>query len=388
MADLDTEVSALDPRDRGAFKADRWRRSGTFKKIERGRAALEVGQLTVKDGRIEVFARAWWNGRQIGFGRDGTVDLERFVFGNPPVLVADPSGEVRRVYEADPEEDLPAREFRYRVSPRQALIQRVIAAIRVKKLKHGPGAIIKDKVGNTTLVESPETGDTEPYDGRVIRSTSNETWATIVAGNGTTHSTSIANSNTVRVVADVAPNTDRYTTNTRSMYGFDTSSIGSDDIDSAVFSWRPTFRNANLGTPNLTLVSCSPSASLANSDYQNAFGSTEWATGIGLSALTLNSHNDWTLNASGEAGINKSGNTYLGLVFDWDLSLGGAAPTWVSGAQSRAIGDYVDKTGTADDPYITIEHSAAAGGLVSPLAGHGGLAGPGGLAGRHGGLAG
>ncbi len=47
------------------------------------------------DGGVQVFARAWdANDRQIGFGKDGTVDIERFRIFNPPILVSDPKGDI------------------------------------------------------------------------------------------------------------------------------------------------------------------------------------------------------------------------------------------------------------------------------------------------------
>lgn len=45
----------------------------------------------IKDG-ISIFAQAWRNGEQIGFGKDGSIDIERFRIFNPPILVRDPNG--------------------------------------------------------------------------------------------------------------------------------------------------------------------------------------------------------------------------------------------------------------------------------------------------------
>src|SRR3990167_5565775 len=45
---------------------------------------------------IELFARAWRGTQQLGFGQDGSVEIERFRIFNPPVLVDDPNGTIIR----------------------------------------------------------------------------------------------------------------------------------------------------------------------------------------------------------------------------------------------------------------------------------------------------
>src|SRR3990167_9425751 len=60
---------------------------------------IEITDIRAIDGGCEVLARAWdKNGNQYGFSNDGSVDLERFVFINPPIMVDDPLGDVIREY--------------------------------------------------------------------------------------------------------------------------------------------------------------------------------------------------------------------------------------------------------------------------------------------------
>jgi hypothetical protein len=72
---------------------------GALPKTKRADYAIEiVSTEPIKDG-VQVLARAWdKNGRQIGFGRDGTVDIERFIIMNPPILVDDPNGDITKTY--------------------------------------------------------------------------------------------------------------------------------------------------------------------------------------------------------------------------------------------------------------------------------------------------
>ena len=53
---------------------------------------IEIVKTNLIEGGIEVFARAWRDGNQIGFGADGSVDVERFKVFNPPILVLDEQG--------------------------------------------------------------------------------------------------------------------------------------------------------------------------------------------------------------------------------------------------------------------------------------------------------
>ena len=57
---------------------------------------VEIQSVNKIEGGIEVFARAWKGAQQVGFGNDGTVEIERFRIFNPPVLVPDQNGAIVR----------------------------------------------------------------------------------------------------------------------------------------------------------------------------------------------------------------------------------------------------------------------------------------------------
>ena len=58
-------------------------------KTKRGNLEVKIISIKEIEGGIEVMARAWKKGKQLGFGKDGSVDIERFNIYNPPVLVED-----------------------------------------------------------------------------------------------------------------------------------------------------------------------------------------------------------------------------------------------------------------------------------------------------------
>jgi hypothetical protein len=57
---------------------------------------IEIVKTKAIEGGVEVFIKAWKDGKQVGFGKDGTVEIERVRLFNPPILVADKSGDVVR----------------------------------------------------------------------------------------------------------------------------------------------------------------------------------------------------------------------------------------------------------------------------------------------------
>src|SRR3990167_4451732 len=92
------------------------------------------------------FKKVWkWTpgGKQVGFGKDGTVDIERFVFINPPILVSDPNGDIIREWTDDTTGELKQRKLRE--SPQEALLQSLAHTISVKKEKFGSERIVRGK---------------------------------------------------------------------------------------------------------------------------------------------------------------------------------------------------------------------------------------------------
>src|SRR3990167_992251 len=54
--------------------------------------SLEKIEVNGQSG-VQIFAKAWKDGKQLGFG-DGTVEIERFRIFNPPIMVDDPNGDI------------------------------------------------------------------------------------------------------------------------------------------------------------------------------------------------------------------------------------------------------------------------------------------------------
>ena len=64
----------------------------------RSKYTIEIVDIKPIENGLELFARVSQGGKQIGFGKDGTVDVERFRLINPPTIVPDLNGDIINDY--------------------------------------------------------------------------------------------------------------------------------------------------------------------------------------------------------------------------------------------------------------------------------------------------
>lgn len=203
----------------------------------------------------------------------------------------------------------------------------------------------------------------------IVRGSSQGTWATLIGGVANFVDDSSA-SGDLLVQATTTSNV--YEQYRHVFFGFDTSSIGAgQQVDSATLALN--FDNQRV-TNSLGLSSqiytSSPASNtaLAIGDYM-AFGSTPLTD----SARDMNSESfdrtnvEQTLNADGRSAINMESVTNLGIGVTAAHESG--SPTWTSGAAAKINILTAETTGTANDPLLTVTHSAA-GPAVAVLAHH------------------
>lgn len=320
---------------------------------------IEIVNVEPIEGGVQVFARAWSNGQQIGFGSDGTVDIERFRFFNPPVLVDDPNGDIVRGDYVDEISFIYVPLRRLREDPEEAILQ--LLSRTITQVAKDDVNIIQGKTGSTVSTFSSATGSSSPIDGLVQRSVSSETWTQTRDGTGTlTNATSdfqFAQGEFCAVCGN------RYII-TRNVLLFDTSAIpDSDTINSATITVTSsgTGDSTNGDSSNFYSVVTASTSALANSDYDKAnWGTTAYSTAKSLSTLVTAGAYTWTLNSSGIAAISKTGISYFGERSTNDAS--NSTPA----SRGYVLMRSVDFTGTANDPVLTVDHSAA-GGASTPL---------------------
>lgn len=326
---------------------------------------IDIQSIEAIEGGVQVFARAWKGSKQLGFGKDGSVEIERFRIFNPPILVNDPNGDIIRESTDAVTGELSQRKLRE--DPTEAIRQ--VIAHNVKIVGKENTKITEGKIGNTTSTFFPNSGTgTAPVDGAIVRESVNETYSTIRDGAGVfadntgTFSQGLLTGSTT---------TDQYQRNKRVVSGFDISSIGTDVIDTATFSLHGApqgFAGGNayrtgLGDPEVNIVETTPTnndttTALVTADYDIAkYGSTEFSSDITLSSWA-DDYMDYSMNASGITFLSGGTIRYIAALQSWDIddSFGG---TWASSASTDFISHTADRTGTSEDPKLVLEHSEA-----------------------------
>ena len=296
---------------------------------------LEIQAVNKIEGGIEMLARAWKGTKQLGFGKDGSVEIERFRIFNPPIMV--PDGTKRE--EVDQLTGKVHLRDNFKEDPREATLQTLAHIVSIVG-KDGSNIVV-GKVGNTTSTFYPSS-DTSIY-------ALDPTWA---GARGALTGTLRAGAISYLQESDAGVNyvIERY------FATLDTAAIpDTDAISSATLS---VYVVGLPGTPERTIRAYdSTHSDTVVADDFDLRGSNLWSSNsIVRTTATLNAYNDLTFNATGIAGINKTGNTKLSIVGNLD-------------AANTDPGDEVDdpcisfsnstEAGTAQDPKLVVVHAAA-----------------------------
>jgi hypothetical protein len=337
--------------------------------------SLEIMNIKRIDGGVEVLAKAWGiSDAPIGFGKDGSVEIERFKIYNPPVMVDDINGSIVRS-SIDFKGNTILR--RLREDPLQAIIESLTHTAGVVGKRNSN--ITKGKVGNTTSTFYPDSGKpgSTSVDGEIRNQ--GAVYSTVHdAATGTT--VDVLGVNLI-FASNAFLGTTYYLD--KIVANFDTSPIAdSDTISSAICSFK--HNAASFGNVDSDSISLVDNTITSDVDYVVGdfakFGTTKLGTDILVSTLSNGVYMDIPLNGTGIAAISKTGVTHFGLRTAKEI-----ANTTPSG--HTIIGfDSADVTGTSSDPKLVVVHGT--GRIMGSLVGYGGLAGIGGLAGQKGGLAG
>ena len=209
-----------------------------------------IGDIKKIDGGIQVFAKAWKDGKQLGFGKDGSVEIERFKFYNPPVLIDDENGDIIREYIDEETKETIQRKLKY--DPDE-IIKRILKQTILQVGKDGKN-IVEGKVGNTTSIFYSELGQgkVQVYSGSNDWDTEHDR-ATGDAANMTsayplTGKRSDGKFWIVRMFnpfdTSALPDDDEISTATINIYGKATEAIGDDDAQAYAQVIGPATRNS------------------------------------------------------------------------------------------------------------------------------------------------
>jgi len=309
---------------------------------------------------IELFARAWRGTQQLGFGQDGSVEIERFFIFNPPILVDDPNGTITREWIDIITGELKQRKLRE--DPVEALRQVVSSLTKIWGKSNNQ--IVLGKIGKTINTFYPSAGAVSPADGRVRHQCNPKgsgcDWGVIVAAAGNEANVSGDGDSGMQMESDTATN--KWTQIGRAIWQFNTAAIGTDTIASSTISFYGSVKGDNLSiTPNINVYSASPASAsdVVAGDY-DSLGTTEFSTTKTFASISTVDYNYFVLNASGIANINKTGvSAFSTRNAQYDVA--NSAPTWGNDTGSWIFFNTADQAGTTKDPQLSVDYAPAAG---------------------------
>ena len=249
------------------------------------------------DGGVQVFAKAWdANGDPIGFGKDGTVEIERFRIFNPAILVDDPEGDIVRTI-VDPRTGS-TTERHLREDLRQSLLETL--AHTVKVVGKDGSRIEAGKVGRHDrylLPGCPRPGTTS-VDDAVQSPTTHTSWSSQVNHTCSSGCALYGSGGSNDVYWEYYPDGYRYLT--RMFYHFNTANLpDTDSIDSATLSLYGLSKLDTEGvSPNLDLYASTVSRQYDRDDRLPNVGATSYTgSPLSYSSFSTSGYNDFTLNA-------------------------------------------------------------------------------------------
>lgn len=335
-------ATAKDLKERGSIKGAEIKRLLPVTGFTKATSDIEVIEVNPIIGGVEVFARAWKDGVQLGFGEDGSVDIERFKVYNPPFLVGDPQGDIIIPETIDKEFGLVNPERRLRHDPIEAIRQSLLHVVRVTGKANTN--IISGKRGNTVSTFYSGSGD-----GSVYRSST--VWAT---ARDTADGISAQYTDATRyIMADLDAGT--YTV-ARGFFPFDTSALPDGDTISAATASFDNSASSGSCLAGIVQTSQASNTSLVVGDFDAlTLNSAPEGTDSRV-AMTSTGYKDMTLNATGIGWISKTGYTLFGIRLSNDLD--NSAPS----ARNYVLMYMSEQTGTTNDPVLVVTHSAGGGG--------------------------
>ena len=316
-----------------------------------------VGDIEEIEGGIQLFVRAWRNGEQLGFSKDGSVEIERFRIYNPPVLVDDSNGDIIRESEIDGE--IKQRKLKY--DPTSAIKQSLIHTISLVGKENTN--IVIGKIGNTTSTFYPDAGTGVTAADGTCRmyygSDTGQTWNDLRNGAGDDAEDTNGYNN---IIGTSNGPTGFPQVLRRGIINFDTSSLSSDTINSATLSLYGREKNqSNYSTDiEMQVYSASPASAgaVVAGDF-DSLGSTPYCdTNISYTSFSTAGYNDFSLNSAGKSAINGSGVSNFGFR-DAIYDVGESAPPTGNWDYERISVYFADQAGTSEDPKLVVEHAAA-----------------------------
>ena len=339
----------------------------TIPRVSRNGFDFEIVNIERMAGGIIAYVKAWKNGTKVGFGGDGSVEIEKFkiyfsktgLFNNYSyICVPDLNGsiELEQIDES-------GKKYltKFKEDPVGWLINNIGHTLSVKKQIHDDKNIVEGKVGNTTSTFNPEAGEgVTAADTELGKHGQDATLTAIRTGTATLISNT---SQFAQAQLQASATTDQFSLIRRCGYGFDLTALSTDTIDSAVLSLFGQAKTNSLGSPAGHVGAYTPTdfGTPVTADFGTAFSYTSFAS-VSYASFSDVAYNDLTLNASGLAHLSAA-ITGLSFLTDWDIN-NNFTGTWSGSQGSLLRTQTADTADSAKHPKLVIEHTAGGGGVA------------------------
>ena len=327
--------------------------------------SIEIVSAETVKGEAEIFIKAWdKDGKQLGFGEDGTVEIERVRMYNPPTLAWDGTYVTSTWVDSVTLTEYPHQVKNYVYNPQLAVEQRLERIVGVIS-KPGDN-IVLGKTGNTVSSfvpdPNPETNTVDGFARHLLGAGAGLSWTDLVAaaGNGARDDTN-GEDTAVSFRSDTSPN---WREIIRGAFLFNTAAIpDADTISSASLVINGVQVSDGLALdPDIGVYSSNPASNtaLASGDY-DAFGTTPLSdTTFAMDvSWTAAGDNTFPLNAAGIAAIDDTGITKLGMR-NVTNDVGNTNPTHPGSGNIQSFFNINMAAGTANDPELIVTHAASA----------------------------
>lgn len=319
---------------------------------------VKVESVQANNDELAVYVKATDAlAEPIGFGSDGTVEIERFRFvGDLPQYVTDYS-EIPTLECDNVDKQLCWLEYPLRHDPELAFRQQLEHTISLVG-KDG-GNIVDNKVGNTvTTVYSDADPETDTFDSELwYLNAAGVTWASARTANGT--ATDDDKSTVSGIQWKIDDESGKVQTLYRAKHGFNNPQIDAgDDIDSVIVSFYGTAgadpHNDDFEVALTNDGSHGSDTAATNSDFENV-GNTEYASRIAYDSFSQSGYNDFTLNAAGLAAFNKNSENWYSVI-EGKYDLDNTSPTLDGSVDWTYLRWYGADNGS-NKPKMVITHS-------------------------------
>jgi hypothetical protein len=323
---------------------------GKFELQKYHKGQIEIIKINLIEGGIEVLAKAWdKNNNPIGFGKNGSIEIERFRFFNPPTLIPDGTTSKQMI-------DGHLVEFpNFKEDAEQALLDildHTLSASRANQVFDSKN-IIKGKIGSTTTTIYAESGG----DGAIDASGTN--FATL-RGQANGDSADKTNLN-LRLCYSIFSSPD-YTLY-RGYAPFISTIAADQQIDSASFWGFGSFKTDN-NSQSIVLVKTTQASptDLVVSDWSKT-SANEIASRKTIADFTATDWNEWVITDLTFITLTGT-NILIGSRISKDVD--NVAP----GTSADTAGILsANNTGTTSDPKLVIVHSTAITSSIKKLMG-------------------